>query len=384
MKISAVIAEYNIFHNGHKYMINKIRENSDAVIALMSGSFVQRGDVAITDKWSRAEMALLNGVDLVIELPVTYALNTAQKFALGGVYILNELGIVDELCFGSESGSINELIYTAQILENEPYEVSEKIKHYMNNGMNYPSAREKSYSDILTSDILKKPNNILALEYIRALIQLKSNISPCTIKRFGVEHHDTKVCGNIASASAIRDMIFNNKDFYAYIPANIPSFTAPYDISKLDSAVVYKLRTSSSEQLAAINDVSEGLQNRIIKMSNNFSSIKSIAENIKTKRYTRTRINRILISSLIGLTSELCSLQPSYIRVLGMNKTGMRLLSLAKKVCRLPIVTKTADFNRLDPIFNAELRATDAFSLCSPCQQKRLGGIDFKTSPVII
>ena len=384
MKVSAVIAEYNIFHNGHKYMLDKIRENSDAVIVIMSGSFVQRGDAAITDKWSRAETALLNGADLIIELPVIYALNTAQKFAFGSTYIINSLGIADELCFGSESGDIKELDSAASLLENEPDEVSSKIKQYLGSGLNYPSSREKAYSGMLKPDILSNPNNILALEYMRSLIQLKSAITPRTIKRYGAGHHDTDTYKNIASASAIREMIFSKKNYLPYIPDNTPSFTAPYDLSALDSAVIYKLRSSSADRLSHINDVSEGLENRIIKMSADFSSIEALAENIKTKRYTRTRINRILISSLLELTSDLCSLKPSYVRILGMNKTGMALLGKAKHICRLPIITKTADFDRSDPIFSAELRATDAFSLCSPVSGKRPGGLDFKTSPVII
>ena len=382
--ITGIIVEYNIFHNGHKYMLDKIRENSDAVIVIMSGSFVQRGDAAITDKWSRTATALLNGADLIIELPVIYALNTAQKFAFGSTYILNSLGIVDELCFGSESGDIKELYNAAAILENEPDEVSAKIKQYLASGMNYPSAREKAYDGILKADILSNPNNILALEYIRSLIQIKSTITPCTVKRHGAGHHDTNTFKNIASASAIRDMIFRHENYLPYVPDNTPSFTAPYDLAALDSAVIYKLRTSTPQWLAHINDVSEGLENRIIKMSSDFGSIEVLAENIKTKRYTRTRINRILISALLELTSDLCALKPSYVRILGMNKTGMALLGKAKQTCGLPIITKTADFDRSDPIFSAELRATDAFALCSPVPENRTGGLDFKTSPVII
>lgn len=384
MKVSAVIAEYNIFHNGHKYMLDEIRKRSDAVIAVMSGSFVQRGDAAVTDKWSRARAALLNGADLVIELPVIYALSTAQKFAFGGVSLINELGIADELCFGSETGHIDELVSAANILENEPCGISEKIKRYSAEGMNYPSARAKAYSGIIKPEILDSPNNILALEYIRSIMQLKSSVIPSAVKRFAAGHHDLTVYGNIASASAVRDMIRRGQDCSAYIPENTSPVTAPYDLSRLDSAVICKLRTSSPEYLSQINDVSEGLENRIIKLSGLCSSIEELAESIKTKRYTRTRINRILISSLLDLTSDLCALKPSYIRVLGMNKTGMTLLGKAKRVCRLPIVTKTADFDRHDPIFKADLRATDIFAMCAPYPEKRTGGLDFTTPPVII
>ena len=215
-------------------------------------------------------------------------------------------------------------------------------------------------------------------------MQMGSSINPCTIKRFGTNYHDTETSGNIASASAIRDMIKNGKDCTPYIPENTHPPHYPYDISRLDSALIYKLRTSTPEYIAAINDVSEGLENRIIKSSNSYSSISTLADSIKTKRYTRTRIDRILISTLLDLTSDLCLLKPSYIRVLGMNKKGMELLGKAKHTCRLPIVTKTADHDRSDPIFKAEIRATDIFALCSPVSEKQIGGLDFKKSPVII
>ena len=164
MNITGIITEYNIFHNGHKYQIDEIKKHSDAVIAVMSGSFVQRGDVAITDKWSRAKTALLGGVDLVIELPVCYALNAAPNFATGGINILNALGVVNNICFGSESGSIDELMSAAELLENENSEISEKIKKYVMGGMSYPTALTKAYSALIPSDILSEPNNILATE----------------------------------------------------------------------------------------------------------------------------------------------------------------------------------------------------------------------------
>ncbi len=384
MKVSAVIAEYNIFHNGHKYMIDKIREQSDAVVVVMSGSFVQRGDAAITDKWSRAEAALLNGADLVIELPVIYALNTAQRFAQGAVSVINELGIADEICFGAETGDTARLERTAEILLNEPPEVSDKIKRYVSVGMSYPSAREMAYKNVISPELLQKPNNILALEYICALKRIKSKIRPRAIARYGVGHHDAEVFENTASATAIRCMIFDKTDYSPYIP-KAPVYSAiPYDLSRLDNAVIYKLRTIDADKLALINDISEGLENRIKKMSMTSSCITQLAESIKTKRYTRTRINRILISSLLDLTSDLCNMPPEYVRILGTNKTGMKLLAAAKKTCRLPIITKAADFDRNNPIFQAELRATDAFSLCAPTAELRNGGLDFTVSPVIL
>lgn len=384
MKTGAVIAEYNIFHNGHKYLIDNVRKNCNAVIAIMSGSFVQRGDVAITDKWTRAEMALKNGVDLVFELPVIYALNTAQKFAFGSVYLLDRLNIVEELYFGSESGDIDTLLNTAKLLENEPVNISEKIKSLMDLGVNYPTARQRAYEDDIDSEILASPNNILAIEYIRTLMQLESKIVPKTTERTKVGYHDLSVSDNFASATAIRNMIEEDKDFSKYVPKNTDMNFAKYSLSNIDSAVIHTLRNADIEVLKNINDVSEGLENRIKKLCNECGTIQSLAESIKTKRYTRTRINRVILSCALGLTKELCSYVPDYVRVLGMNKTGAALLSQIKKSSDLQIITKTADYRRDDEIFNAEIRATDLFALASFDPQKRVAGLDYKKSPVIM
>ena len=383
MKVSAIIAEYNPFHNGHKYMIEKVKEHSDAAVVIMSGSFVQRGDAAVTDKWSRATAALSNGADLVIELPVTYALNTAQRFAHGGVYIADAI-CADELCFGSESGDVQSLINAADMIINEPIDVSEKIKGYVSEGMNYPSARKLAYEGLIGTDILTMPNNILALEYICAINWLDSSIAPRAIKRRAVGHNDMTVTADTASASAIRNRIFDGGDVSDFVPYNADEITNPYSLSRLDNAVIYKLRCQSAERLSQINDVSEGLENRIIKMSMESASINELAEKIKTKRYTRTRINRILLSAYLGLTKELCAINPPYIRILGMNGTGIKILGNIKKSCKLPIITKAANYTKDDPVFRAELRATEAFSLCAPKACMRMGGADFKNSPIVL
>ena len=383
MKTGAVIAEYNIFHNGHKYLIDCMRKECSAVVAIMSGNMVQRGDVAITDKWTRAKMALLNGVDLVIELPSVYALNTAQKFAFGAVNILNSLNIIDELYFGSEDGDTAKLIHAAELLENEPPEISEKIKALLDSGLNYPTARQMAYENLL-SDILKTPNNILAIEYIRSLMQLNSSITPKTTERTGTGYHDLHAEDNIASASAIRNMIKSGENYSEYIPLNICTDFIQYDLKNIDNIILHTLRNADVEYIKNINDVSEGLENRIKKLSYDYGTVQSLIDNIKTKRYTRTRINRIVLSCVLGLTKDLCAKTPSYVRVLGMNKTGMSLLNRIKDASDLHIITKTADFKQNDEIFNAEIRTTDLFALACNDADKRISGLDFKTSPVII
>ena len=381
--VSGVIAEFNIFHNGHKYLVEKAREESDAVVAVMSGSFVQRGDVAITDKWSRARMALMNGVDLVLELPVCYALNAAPRFAEGGVNTLAALGIVDTLVFGSECGDTDSLVRAADMLENEDKNTAGKIKSYMADGMNYPSALSKAYSGKVAEELLSKPNDILALEYIRAVMRSECDMKPRAIKRRFAEHDGKEVNGGFASASAIRERLMNGEDISELIPYPLDVIGEnPYLLSRLDSAFATRLRGISASELQNISEVSEGLENKILAAAMECDGFTAIAEKVKSKRYTMSRIRRILIASLIGFTKDIYSPYPDYIRVLGMNKTGAGLLKEAKNKCSVPIITKTADFKEDSKMFRLDLRATDIAALCAP--YTRHGGADFTHSPVII
>ncbi len=378
MKITALIAEFNPFHNGHKYILDEIKKHSDGVVVIMSGNAVQRGDIAVTDKHTRAKIALQNGADLVIELPAIYAVNTAQKFAYGAVATLNAAGVISQLAFGSESGNIDTLINAAQILENEPVEVSEKIKALISSGMSYPAAREKAYEAVIEPKILSKPNNILAVEYLRALIYTDSKITPFTVTRTN-DFHSTEASGDIISASAVRSLLDSNSDISPFVPC---ADFDEYSIDALDTALTYLLRTASPEELSKINDVNEGLENRIIDAAKVNYGFEAIAQAVKSKRYTMSRIRRILLSALTGLTKDICSLPPSYIRVLGMNDTGRQILKEMKSAATLPVITKTADFDA-DEIFKAEIRITEAAALC------KKGSIaaamrDYTVSPVII
>lgn len=381
MKITAIIAEYNPFHNGHKYQIDTVRKSCDAVVVIMSGSFVQRGEPAVFDKWTRAELALQNGANLVIELPVCYSVNTAERFAYGSVAVLDALSVVDELCFGSECGNIDLLTNAAAVLLNEPPSVSEKIKSLLNSGISYPSAREKAFSEYISPDLLNKPNNILAVEYIRTLFSLNSRIKPVTLKRKNVEHNDMRTNGIFASATAVREMMMSGTDISAYVP-----FTKRFDIydfKRLDTVITSMLRTISVESLAKINDVSEGLENRIIAAAEHYFTINDICNAVKTKRYTMTKIKRILISALLGLNKNICKSAPQYIRVLGTDSVGFQILSKAKKVSKLPIVTKLADFDLANEMLKKDILATDIAALCSDNSDTRIAKKDFYNSPII-
>lgn len=381
--ISGIIAEYNIFHNGHKYMIDTVKKHSDAIVAVMSGSFVQRGDVAIADKWTRAKTALLNGVDLVVELPICYALNAAPNFASGAVSILDLLG-VDELAFGSECGDVSIITKAAAIMENEEKNVSNSIKNNITQGLSYAEALTDAYKSVISPDILTSPNNILAVEYCRALIKNKSSIKPFTLTRAEAAHDGETISKGFASASKIRGMLFNKEDISSLIPYNIDILEdhIPYTLSRLDTAVIAKLRTVNADYLCNISEVTEGLENRIIDYAIYTDGFSALANAVKSKRYTLSKIRRILIAALLDFTKDIYLPHPEYIRILGMNKTGMNILKRAKKNCSVPIITKTADFKDKSKQFELDIRASNIAALCHPTHHD--GNADFKTSPIIV
>lgn len=375
-----IIAEFNPFHNGHKYLMEQAKKHSHEPIAvIMSGSFMQRGDIAITDKWTRAYTVLQNGADLVLELPVTFSMNTAQRFAYGAVFSLAATGIIDTLCFGSESGNLADLTKAAKLISNEPPEISAKIKSFMDSGMSYPSARAKAYGGELNA--LSSPNDILATEYLRAANDCGADFKFVPVTRIGTGHDSAVAAGSLASASEIRRRIRNNEKTVDFLPYT--DIFPVYNSSRLDTAITANLRKMTHEALREINDVSEGLENRIKKAAYECDTLETLCTAIKSKRYTLSRIRRIVWSSLLGLTKDICSFNPEYLRVLGMNNCGKALLKKMKTTASLPIITKPADFSGSE-IFDINSAAEDIFSLCAPTSELRRGRRDITTTPVII
>ena len=385
MKVSSLICEYNPFHNGHKYMLEKMRENgSEYIVACMSGNFTQRGDVAIFDKYSRTKTALENGVDLVIELPVTYACATAEKFALGGVYILNSLGCVNEIYFGSECGEITALQNTVDILGSGKF--SDGVKKYLSLGQTFAKARENAVREIseISAEILKSPNNILATEYIRALKSLNSPISPRTIKREGSEHDSLTAVDNIASATLIRKMILeNSSDFQKYVPfTDIPDI---HSSSKLETAFLYKLRMMSLEDFKSLPDISEGLENRLYSAVRNAVSVEEVLSLVKTKRYTLARSRRILLYAFLDINKEDQRILPKYIKILGFNSKGQNILRTMRETAQLPVVMRYSDVKKLPSdakyIYSLESRCDDIYALSGentlPCGSNMTNNIIF-------
>lgn len=378
MNISSVICEYNPFHNGHKLMLENMRKNGAThIIACMSGNFTQRGDFAIFDKWRRTETALLNGADLVIELPVSFACANAERFAFGGVYILNATGCTDTIFFGSECGDVSVLQKVCDAVTDN--RISEHIAQFLSQGITFASAREKavcSLYDKETSDILAQPNNILAVEYLKAIKKLNSKIVPSTVKRIGTNHDSKDTFNDIASASLIRKLIYENDDEYMkYIPENISKLIRKESsllpdgtrIEHLESAVIYRLRTMTEQDFALLPDISEGLENRFISAVKNSVSYNEIVSSVKCKRYTHARIRRCIISAFLQITQNNCPTFPPYIRILGFNNRGRDILRIMRKTADLPIIMRYADVKNLSEdckhTFDFESKCDDIYAL---------------------
>ncbi len=379
MRINAVICEYNPFHNGHKYQLEKIKKNNNLPIAaIMSGNFTQRGDVAIADKFTRAETAVHNGADLVIELPAVFACSTAESFAEAGVKIAEALGCTENLCFSAEEDDPELLIKAAELFNDETFNL--EVKALMKEGLYYPLAVEKAFKKTAPglAEAVATPNNILAVEYLKALSG--TNIKPMIIKRKGSIHDSDIISENISSASNIRRMILSGENFKSLVPENASGFPFPADIEKLEKTILYKLRTMSPDEFNDLPEVSEGLHNRIYSAVRDYNSVKEIIDAVKTKRYTHARIRRTIIHALLGISKEEIKREVPYIRALAFNETGATILSEIKKAGGLPLITNVADgYKALDEnarrIFDIDLKASDIYSLATdkttPC------GIDF-------
>lgn len=331
--VTGIICEFNPMHDGHRYLINSVRKSeNDAVICCMSGNFVQRGEFAVADKFSRAKTALQNGADLVIELPTVFSTLSAEGFCKTGVRLIEATGVADRLAFGAES-SIEELCNIADALKSE--EIQSNIVKEMKNGISFPAARSK----VLKTDLLNYPNNILAVEY------LKSTTLPCTaVKRIGKGHDSDD---ENYSSSAIRKKM--NTDEIS-------------SMKNCEVAVLSKLRTMTADDFRKIEDVSEGLENKIINSIKTAATLDELYDLIKSKRYTHSRIRRIILRAYLGI--EKAPENPPYIRILGFNGRGRALLSRIKKKADLPIVTKISDCSAdLLPFFEQECRFTDLYNL---------------------
>ncbi len=362
-KILAIVAEYNPFHNGHLYQLQKSKKiiNPDYSVCIMSGNFVQRGDTSLMDKWSKAEAAIKCGIDLVVELPVVYSISSAENFAEGALKILNAFGDDVTLSFGSECGDLSTLNNIANVLYDEPKEFTTILTHELSKGISYPKARENAILLYLNdvrkyANVLSNPNNILGIEYLKAIKRLKSNITPLTIKRIDSGYNSLKIKDRLASATAIRNLISNEQNVEKLMPTpsynilleNIKHGKIINSISVFEKEIIYTLRRMSIQEIANLQDVSEGLENLIKQAANSCNNIEDLIDSIKSKRYTRSRIQRILLYSLLNITKK--DIQDSYkakpyIRVLGVSKKGKYLLSqISNPKSKYPTITSVKKF----------------------------------------
>ena len=357
MKISSIIAEFNPFHRGHSYIIEEMKAKSDAIVCVMSGNFVQRGECAIFEKYERARAAVENGVDLVIELPLVYALSSAEGFSYGGVKILDECKIIDDIYFGSECGDIEKIKKVANALKTESTEYKERLNTFLSEGMSDPKARMLSLKNGMEeAHILENPNNILAVEYLRALEKVNSEIVPHTIKRKGSGYNDTEIKGNIPSATILREMIKRGDS------SNLSfDYTSkPLFMDDLDIVVSARLKTIAQSDLEKIPDCNSEIAVRL-KNSSKYNTVADILEEAACKRYTQSRLRRILCNMVIS--NEFKALpEPTYIRPIAFNNKGAELLKQIKKAADLPVADRGAILKN-DEIFKLECRGSDIAAL---------------------
>lgn len=351
MKTTAIIAEFNPFTKGHEMIIQKAKEETlaDFVVVIMSGDFVQRGAASIIDKFARTKSALDGGADLVFELPVYYALGSAEFFASGAISILDKTGVTDSLLFGSESGDIDILSDIAKVLISEPDSFKEALKSSLQNGLSFPKARESALlthfgNDAAISEALKRPNNILGIEYIKALIKRGSSIKPCTIKRIGSDYNES-ILSPYSSATAIRTALLNEIPVDSYVPAKSYKYIEEYEGSygennALSGLLLYKLL--SDDDYTRYLDVSLDLADKIRSKIDNFESFDEFTKALKSKDLTYSRISRALIHILLNITEKNMAQYredafTSYGRILGMKKDAARIIASSKDIGTLPI-----------------------------------------------
>ena len=375
-KVLGIVAEYNPFHNGHYYHLQaaKRQTGSNYTVAVIGGNFTQRGSTSLIDKWSKAEMALANGVDLVLELPVLYAISSAENFAEGAIKILNSLKVVDYLAFGAETPDITVLNDCAEVLYREPKDYQKLLAQELKNGVSYPKARENALLFYLNdvrkySNVLSSPNNILGIEYLKALKRTKSKIEPISIERIGSDYNSDNFNGNMASSTAIRNMVKNNgfdiikrlmpENNYSILLKNIKLGNIVPDLSVFEKEIIYLLRRMSVEEIANLPDVSEGLEFTIKNAANSCNNLIELLDTIKSKRFTSTRLQRILLYALLGIKKsdmEISRKTSPYIRVLGFTERGQYLLSqISKANPKVPIITSVKKFVDQNTNKNLEL-----------------------------
>ncbi len=396
MAVAGIIAEYNPFHRGHAWQIAALRERlgpDTAVVAVMSGNFVQRGDFALLRKHARAEMALSGGADLVLELPAPWSSAAAERFAQGGVALLAATGVATHLVFGSECGDLGRLQAAAACLDGEAYQAG--LRRFLDEGMTFAAARQEVVRALAgdAAECLDKPNNNLAVEYLRALAACGASIEPVALPRTGAGH-DSGELGEYPSASAIRACVLAGQDWKTLVPEptaavlerEMGAGRAPVSIRNCERAVLARLRTMEEEDFRPYDGGGEGLYHRFYDAVHTAPTLEELLFAAKTKRYPLSRLRRMMLHSYLGVRQATRGQTPPYLRVLGANERGRRLLRQMTEKAALPLLTKPADVRKLgveaQELFTLEARCTDLYALAYP----RLfpPGSEYTESPVML
>ncbi|HHX76979.1 MAG TPA: nucleotidyltransferase [Firmicutes bacterium] len=410
MEATGLIVEYNPFHNGHLYHLReaaKFRPDS-FLLCVMSGNWVQRGEPAIFNKWARAEMALRSGADLVIELPTIFATQSAAYFARGAIKTLDATGTVSRVCFGSEAGDIDSLEQIARLMHDESPLFKAYLKNYLRLGHSYSAALSRTVAAITgnsdVGSIIKGPNDILGVEYLRNLLAVGSTIEAFTIARKGAGYHSLELAVNIASATAIRKGIREGKAASTYQAVPPPSLKiirretrqkrGPVFWDRLDTPLMTLLRRSSLQYLESLPGMETGLAARFARAAVSAGSLAEFLEAVKTRRYTTPRLKRILIYLLLGITAETLeafnAAGPRYLRVLGFTRRGRLLLRELKQNSSLPLIIKPSVYLQKSEdslgkeMLKLDIRAQDLYNLLYADPAARKGGQDFLMSPLRI
>ncbi|MGV2942125.1 nucleotidyltransferase [Mesobacillus sp. LC4] len=403
MKAVGVVVEYNPFHNGHLYHLQQAKEQTgaDVSIAAMSGNFLQRGEPALVSKWARTRMALAAGVDIVFELPYRFATQHAETFAEGSVSILSAAGC-DTLCFGSESGELESFQKTIVFLAENDEAFQEKIKFYTGEGHSYPKSIALAFQSLAPSESfidISRPNNILGLHYIQAIISQKSSMKPETITRKNAGYHDEHFASaTIASATSIRKALFGSAGEIETIKQYVPETTYEQLINYREQyggfhswenywpLLKYKLLQSTSSQLREFYEVEEGLENRLLAAAGSSDSFQQFMESIKTKRYTWTRLQRVCLHILTNTRKETMKMSEktaNYLRLLGATEKGRSYLNTMKKDFSLPLVSKLSGFS--DPDIELDIKASKIYALGQSGKgQEQLFSEEFGRPPIML
>lgn len=410
-KVLGIVAEYNPFHNGHFYHMQESKKitEADSCICVISGNFTQRGEPSIVNKWAKTYMALCCGADLVIELPTIYSISSAENFASGAIKIFDSLKIVTDISFGAECNDLATLNNIANVFYSEPANYKTILNHELKRGLSYPMAREnavlmylndiKRYANVLTNS-----NNILAIEYLKALKQQKSMIQPNIVPRKNVYYNDQKIVDDFASATAIRKLMLNRE--YAEVRKVVPRSTYQIigeeykknhiilGIKKYEKEIIYALRVMPIEEIQNLPDVNEGLEFAIKKAASETNNIEELIEKVKSKRYTQTRIQRILLYVLLGITKkdmEDSKKMVPYVRVLGFNSRGKILISkIMNQNPKLNMITSVGKYvnkkmpknKQLTRMLDLDINATNIYTLGYGGESK--ANLDYTQNMIII